>query len=160
MTWWLFKAIAIWLVIVIMAIANAVLREKILNPAIGSALALPLSGLLLSAIVFLIAFIGYPKNSSCRSIGLLMHDKINQFMKTGNAGALSAKAKDLGLLNIPGRYIRQSPLSFVFVFNAPVTISFRCGYGHQSTPGLYTGLFVRRNDKVITAQGLAFPNPW
>ena len=54
------KAIAIWLVIVIMAIVNAAIREAVLIPTIGSALALPVSGLLLSAIVFLIAFIAIP----------------------------------------------------------------------------------------------------
>jgi len=53
----LLKATGIWLVIVIAAIFNAVFREKILLPVIGSGFALPLSGVLLSILVFLITFV-------------------------------------------------------------------------------------------------------
>lgn len=64
MTGLLLKAIAIWLVILFMAIVSAVIREKLLTPCIGSELALPAGGLLLSVIVFLIAFISIPLFSS------------------------------------------------------------------------------------------------
>lgn len=63
----LFKAVAIWLVILVMAIINAGIREKILTPTIGSGLALPTSGLLLSIIVFLIAFVSTPFFGSMES---------------------------------------------------------------------------------------------
>lgn len=56
----LLKAIAIWLVILTMAIANAAVREKLLAPTIGPGFALPASGLLLSVIIFLIAFVSIP----------------------------------------------------------------------------------------------------
>jgi hypothetical protein len=52
----LLKATGTWLVMVIVAIANALLREKLLAPAIGYENALPASGLLLSFLVFMVAF--------------------------------------------------------------------------------------------------------
>ena len=52
----LLKATGTWLIMVIAAIANALLREKLLTPAIGSETALPVSGLLLSFLVFMVAF--------------------------------------------------------------------------------------------------------
>jgi hypothetical protein len=56
----LFKAVAIWLAIVFAAILNGVFREKVLVPVAGSCLALPLSGVLLSVLVFLVALILIP----------------------------------------------------------------------------------------------------
>jgi len=53
----LFKATGIWLVIVAAAILNGVFREKVLVPAIGTSMALPLSGVLLAALVFLVALL-------------------------------------------------------------------------------------------------------
>jgi len=54
------KAGAIWLTMVIFAIANGIVREKILVPITGGAMALPLSGITLSIVVFLIAYISLP----------------------------------------------------------------------------------------------------
>ena len=52
----LLKGTGIWFVIVIAAVLNGTFREKILVPAIGSSMALPLSGILLALLVFLVAF--------------------------------------------------------------------------------------------------------
>ena len=57
MTSILLKATRIWLVIVVAAIFNGVFREKVLVPVIGSGFAIPLSGVLLAILVFLIAFV-------------------------------------------------------------------------------------------------------
>ncbi|WP_223670311.1 hypothetical protein [Kangiella shandongensis] len=67
MTSLLLKSIAIWLVILVMAIVNAAIREKLLTPAIGSGLALPASGLILSVIIFLLAYITVPFFGSTES---------------------------------------------------------------------------------------------
>ena len=56
---WL-KALALWLAILILAILNGVLREKALIPTMGSFGALIASGILLSACIFLVAFVGAP----------------------------------------------------------------------------------------------------
>lgn len=53
----LFKAIGIWLVIVVAAILNGVFREKVLVPTIGASMALPLSGILLAALAFLVTLL-------------------------------------------------------------------------------------------------------
>lgn len=50
----LLKAIGLWLVIVIAAILNGIFRESVLEPTLGANLALPLSGILLSILVFVI----------------------------------------------------------------------------------------------------------
>lgn len=63
----LVKATGIWLIIVPVAIGNAAVREKLLAPAIGSAAALPLSGLLLSALVLLVAYGCVPLFSASES---------------------------------------------------------------------------------------------
>lgn len=54
------KVIGVWLVMVIAAIFNAAVREKVLSPVIGSETALPVSGLLLSTLIFLIVFLSTP----------------------------------------------------------------------------------------------------
>jgi hypothetical protein len=56
----LLKATVIWLMMVAVAIGNALLRDKLLIPAIGSVSALPVSGLLLSILIFLMAIGSVP----------------------------------------------------------------------------------------------------
>jgi len=50
------KSVGIWLVIVIAAIINGAVREKLLIPLIGSDLSIPLSGITLSMLVFTITY--------------------------------------------------------------------------------------------------------
>ncbi|WP_321324438.1 hypothetical protein [Thiomicrorhabdus sp.] len=52
----LLKATGLWLVIVIAAILNGIFHESVLVPTIGANFALPLSGILLSILVFIITF--------------------------------------------------------------------------------------------------------
>lgn len=52
----LLRASGIWLVIVVAAVANGLFREAVLVPLTGAAAALPLSGILLSILVVLVAF--------------------------------------------------------------------------------------------------------
>jgi hypothetical protein len=70
------KATVIWLIMVIIAIGNALLRDKLLAHAIGSESALVVSGLLLSILVFLVAlgsvpFFGASDGRSYMIIGLV-----------------------------------------------------------------------------------------
>ncbi len=70
------KGIGIWLIIVIAAILNGTLREKLLVPVIGSGMALPLSGLTLSILVFIVSltfipYIGASEPKVYMAIGLL-----------------------------------------------------------------------------------------
>ncbi|WP_189379432.1 hypothetical protein [Thalassotalea profundi] len=46
---------AIWLLIVLLAIANGVLRDKVLAQLLGKKLALPLSGISLSTLIVIVA---------------------------------------------------------------------------------------------------------
>jgi len=69
------KSVAIWLIIVIAAIINGAIREKLLTPLIGAHLSLPISGIALSALVFVITyfaieFFGQVKSSVYKLIGL------------------------------------------------------------------------------------------
>ena len=56
----LLKSTGIWFVIVIAAVLNGLLREKVLVPSIGGELALSASGIILSALVFSIEFVFVP----------------------------------------------------------------------------------------------------
>lgn len=63
----LLKAAAIWFVIAILAIGNGAIRESILVPHIGQSLALPVSAISLSIIVFVVTYLSFPffgKNDS------------------------------------------------------------------------------------------------
>lgn len=76
MTGVLAKGIGIWLIIVVAAIMNGLIREKVLTPLIGSQFALPLSGVILSLLIFIIAFFSIPFIDESRgkvylAIGLL-----------------------------------------------------------------------------------------
>ena len=55
-----FKALAVWLGILLLAIANGVLREAVLVPAFGQRVGLMLSGILLSGLIFLTAYLMLP----------------------------------------------------------------------------------------------------
>lgn len=55
-----FRALMIWAGILVLAIANGVLRESVLMPGLGTAAAFVLSGLLLSAMIFGVAYVSVP----------------------------------------------------------------------------------------------------
>jgi len=61
------KALVLWLAILALAIANGLLREKILIPRLGSTTGLVSSGILLSAGVLLVAWAGAPWYGSLTS---------------------------------------------------------------------------------------------
>ena len=54
------KAIAVWLAILVFAIANGFLREAVLVPRIGRAAGHVLSGVLLSAVILSVALVALP----------------------------------------------------------------------------------------------------
>ena len=55
-----FKALAVWLGILLLAIANGVLREAVLIPALGKPAGLVLSGVLLSGLIVWAAYLALP----------------------------------------------------------------------------------------------------
>jgi len=54
------RAVAVWIVILVLAIANGVLREALLIPWLGRSAGLVASGLLLSALILLVAWLALP----------------------------------------------------------------------------------------------------
>lgn len=54
------KAFAIWVGILVLAVANGVLREAVLMPSLGSTAAFILSGILLSALIIAVAYLSLP----------------------------------------------------------------------------------------------------
>jgi hypothetical protein len=67
-SYWVFlKASVIWVVIALLAIANGLVRETVLVSTLGPSIALPVSGMLLSLIVFIVTYLSFPlfaKNKS------------------------------------------------------------------------------------------------
>lgn len=76
MTGVLVKAVGIWLIMVVAAILNGLMRGKLLTPLVGGGISLPVSGIVLSIIVLLVAyftipFVGVARTEVYLLIGLL-----------------------------------------------------------------------------------------
>ncbi len=54
------KAFVLWVVILMLAIINGVLRETLLMPVLGSPLGLTLSGMLLSVLIIAVTYLSLP----------------------------------------------------------------------------------------------------
>jgi hypothetical protein len=54
------RAFVLWLAVLVLAVANGALREAVLIPRLGSAPGLILSGVMLSGLVVLVAYLGLP----------------------------------------------------------------------------------------------------
>jgi hypothetical protein len=63
----LLKAVAIWLLILILAVLNGGLRETVLVPALGKPAALVLSGVLLGAFIVIVALVLVPRLGQLRT---------------------------------------------------------------------------------------------
>jgi hypothetical protein len=68
------KALAVWIVMVIAAIANGVLREGVLTVYFGESGALPISGMVLSILVLSIIYL---------TIGIFVSDKSSFYLFLG-----------------------------------------------------------------------------
>ena len=51
------KAVMVWFIMAIFAILNGISREKLLNPNLGDSIALPLSGITLSLLIFALTYL-------------------------------------------------------------------------------------------------------
>ena len=65
------KALALWTLILLLAIANGLLREAVLIPRIGAFAGTALSCLLLAALILAVAYLGLPWMPVRRAGGLL-----------------------------------------------------------------------------------------
>ncbi len=54
------RVLLIWLLMLLLAIGNGVFRDQLLMPTLGRALALPLSGLSLSVLLFVVVYLALP----------------------------------------------------------------------------------------------------
>ncbi|GGD55150.1 hypothetical protein [Lacimicrobium alkaliphilum] len=64
------KALVIWASILVIAVANGILRESLLIPGIGTPAALVLSGLLLSTLIIGVAYLSLPWLQISRTLHL------------------------------------------------------------------------------------------
>ena len=103
--WLAAKAIAVWLVILGLAFANAALREAVLVPRIGKVRGLTLSGLILSALVLLVAYFALPWLGAVRVVELLA---------IGVAWLVLTLCFDLVMGAIQGEPLRQQFDAYLF----------------------------------------------
>lgn len=61
------KGLAIWAGILVLAVLNGALREFVLMPKLGAVAGLVLSGVLLSALIFVVAYVSLPWFDARRS---------------------------------------------------------------------------------------------
>lgn len=62
------KALIIWALILGLAIANGALRQSVLIPSLGNPVSLVLSGVLLSILIVVVAFLALPWMQLCRPV--------------------------------------------------------------------------------------------
>ena len=72
----LVKAVALWCVVLLLAILNGALRERALIPAFGSVTGLIASGVTLSACIFLVALAG----AGCHACRALLAAKLRDLV--------------------------------------------------------------------------------
>lgn len=65
------KALIVWAGILVLAVANGALREGVLVPKLGTPLGLVLSGLLLSLLILVVAYLSLPWLETRRPMHLL-----------------------------------------------------------------------------------------
>jgi hypothetical protein len=65
-TFW--KAVALWFLLVVLAIANGTLREKVLSPGLGASVGLQISGVTLSFAILLVSWFALPWYGPLRSL--------------------------------------------------------------------------------------------
>ncbi len=66
------KAGSLWLVLAVLAVVNGLFREKVLVPGLGLDLALPLSGLILALMIFVMAYVAIPWFGENTATGFLL----------------------------------------------------------------------------------------
>lgn len=54
------KASMIWLIIALLAVLNGIFRESVLISNLGASMAMPVSGLILCIIVFIVTYLSFP----------------------------------------------------------------------------------------------------
>lgn len=99
------KAIVVWLLILALAFANAALRETVLLPWIGKVRGLTLSGVILSALILVVAYLALPWIGTVRGIELLA---------MGIGWLVLTIACDLALGVFQGGGIRQQLDAYLF----------------------------------------------
>jgi hypothetical protein len=68
----LLKAAALWLILLVVAIGNAAIRELVLTPSLGAEIALPASGMLLALLILVFALLTLPLFGAQDRTGYLM----------------------------------------------------------------------------------------
>lgn len=66
------KAILIWLIIIPLAIVNGAIRNYVTEPLLGSSVALPLSGVILSVLIFVTAYLLIPKIGKSKPVVFIL----------------------------------------------------------------------------------------
>ena len=104
------------------------------------------------------AVVHNPKDAASGPVGLLVHDFADEAIHRSNSSLYFTAAENLGPMDIPSCQVGPSALAKVLVLDANGTV----GSGRQGwlfpAAGLNAGLFVGRDDVVVSAQRSAFPD--
>jgi len=91
------KAIGIWFLIIPLAILNGSLRDYIIEPLLGN-IALPLSGVILIVVIFIVAYFLIPKIGKCKPI---------EYLIIGIGWAVLTNLFDLLMIKIENRTLSE-----------------------------------------------------
>src|ERR1051325_10518518 len=99
-----------------------------------------------------------PEDATCGFVGFLAHDLANEAIDRRNAILEFAATEDFGAMDVPSRQVNPGTPAKVLVFNPRGAVR----GGRQSrlfrSSSLNAGLFVGRDDEVVSAQWSAVPN--
>ena len=66
------KAAVVWFAMALFAILNGILRENLLMPSLGETISQPLSGILLSILIFVLTYLFFPFYAKQKSLTYLL----------------------------------------------------------------------------------------
>ena len=99
-----------------------------------------------------------PEHAACLGIGRLVHNPVDQAIKSHDAALRLAVAEKLGPMDIQGCQVRQRPAPLILMFHLHRLARLGCLSRVDASASLNAGLFVSRKHKLVILQGLALPN--
>src|SRR5260370_20118378 len=104
------------------------------------------------------AVVHNPKDAASGPVGLLVHDFADEAIHRSNSSLYFTAAEDVGAMDLASCQVGPSALAKVLVLDANGTVGSGRQGGLFPAAGLNAGLFVGRDDVVVSAQRSAFPD--
>src|SRR6516225_326718 len=98
------------------------------------------------------------EDAMCGLVGLLAHDLTDEAINRGNPALGFASAEDLSSMDVPSSKVSPGALTKILVLDSNRTVGSQRQGWLFAAAGLNAGLFIRRDDEVVSSQGISVPN--